>query len=82
MGLSAVFAILAYCKAVQTIGPSDTAILSTFEPVTGVVLGMIVFGEKISLIAAIRSFLIIISVLLFAYSRNVRAQKSKIPDEA
>jgi drug/metabolite transporter (DMT)-like permease len=46
------FAILAYSKAVQLIGPSDTAILSTFEPVTGVIMGIVIFGERLSLASA------------------------------
>jgi drug/metabolite transporter (DMT)-like permease len=73
-----VFAILAYYKAVQIVGPSDTAILSTFEPVTGVALGMIVFGERLSLSASIGSFLIIVSVLFFSYNRNIKAREEEI----
>jgi drug/metabolite transporter (DMT)-like permease len=72
-----VFAILAYYKAVQIVGPSDTAILSTFEPVTGVVLGMIVFGERLSLSASIGSSLIIVSVLFFSYNRNTKAREEE-----
>lgn len=75
-----VFAILAYYKAVQIIGPSDTAILSTFEPVTGVVLGMLVFGEKLSLSATIGSLLIIVSVLFFSYKRNNEVRKKNNTD--
>ena len=75
-----VFAILAYFKAVQAIGPSDTAILSTFEPVTGVIMGIVVFGEKLSLTAAIGSFFIIASVLLFSYNRNIKTQENEVLD--
>lgn len=69
LGLSlvcTVFAILAYSRAVQTIGPSNTAILSTFEPVTGVIMGILVFGERLSNTSAAGSFLIILSVLFFS----------------
>lgn len=62
-----VFAILAYSKAVNIIGPSDTAVMSTFEPVTGVIMGILVFGERLSYSFAIGSFLIILAVLLFSY---------------
>jgi len=75
-----VFAILAYYKAVQNIGPSDTAILSTFEPVTGVVLGIVVFGERLSLTTAAGSLLIIISVLFFSYSHNSVMKRNKAAD--
>jgi drug/metabolite transporter (DMT)-like permease len=72
------FAILAYSKAVQLIGPSDTAILSTFEPVTGVIMGIVIFGERLSYSSAAGSFLIIFSVLLFSY--NNKNQASDIED--
>ncbi len=75
-----VFAILAYYKAVQSIGPSDTAILSTFEPVTGVLMGIVIFGERMGLTAAIGSALIIISVLLFSYNRSGGIYKEKSAD--
>lgn len=75
-----VFAILAYYKAVQSIGPSDTAILSTFEPVTGVIMGIVIFGERLSLTTAMGSFLIIFSVLLFSYSRNGKNRKEESPE--
>lgn len=75
-----VFAILAYYKAVQNIGPSDTAILSTFEPVTGVMLGIAAFGEKLSLTTAAGSILIIISVFIFSYSRNSTVKDIKAVD--
>lgn len=68
-----VFAILAYYRAVQAIGPSDTAILSTFEPVTGIIMGILVFGEKLSYISAAGSFLIVFSVLLFSYNNKKQA---------
>lgn len=75
-----VFAILAYYKAVQTIGPSDTAILSTFEPVTGVLLGILAFGEKLSLSSAIGCALVIMSVLLFSVNRNSKSDEKKLTE--
>jgi drug/metabolite transporter (DMT)-like permease len=63
---------------VQLIGPSDTAILSTFEPVTGVIMGIVIFGERLSYSSAAGSFLIIFSVLLFSY--NNKKQASDIED--
>ena len=75
-----VFAILAYYKAVQTIGPSDTAILSTFEPVTGVLLGILAFGEKLSLSSALGSALVIMSVLLFSINKNNKSEMRKITE--
>lgn len=70
-----VFAILAYSKAVNIIGPSDTAVMSTFEPVTGVVMGVLVFEESLSYSFAAGSFLIILAVLLFSYN-----DKKQVPE--
>ncbi len=75
-----VFAILLYYKAIQSIGPSDTAILSTFEPVTGVLLAILVFGEKLSPVTAIGSLFIIASVLFFSYNRNIQAREEGFSD--
>lgn len=70
-----VLGMLAYLVAVQIIGPSDTAILSTFEPVTGVVLGILMFGESLSYAVAAGSIMVFVSVLLFSYS-----DKKNVPD--
>ena len=73
-----VFAILAYSRAVNIIGPSDTAILSTFEPVTGVALGIFVFGERLNYSLAAGSFLIILSVLFFSYTERKQASDIEV----
>lgn len=77
-----VFAILAYSKAVNIIGPSDTAVMSTFEPVTGVVMGILVFGEKLSYSFAAGSLLIILAVLLFSYNDKKQAPEQDTIDES
>ncbi|MGE5633545.1 MAG: DMT family transporter [Caulobacteraceae bacterium] len=76
-----VFALLAYSSAVKIIGSSDTAILSTFEPVTGVILGILIFAERLNMVTAAGSTLIIVSVLLFSLSRK-KLPEPKKPIEA
>lgn len=72
-----VFAILAYSRAVRAIGPSNTALLSTFEPVTGVIMGMLIFGERLSYTSAAGCFLILLSVLLFSYNSKKQASDTE-----
>lgn len=50
-----------YQKAIAYIGAKDTSILSTFEPITSVIIGIIVLGEKISIIQLISIVLILTS---------------------
>lgn len=65
-----VFAILCFSKAVQLIGSTESAVLSTFEPITGIIAGMLFFSEKMTLSMAIGSFLVVISTLLFCYKKK------------
>ncbi len=46
--ISTVFAIMAFYSGVQKIGPSLAAIISTVEPVTALILGMVIFAERLS----------------------------------
>ena len=50
--------------AIQLIGPTPTAILGALEPLTAVIIGVLVFGEDISLRITIGILLILIAVTL------------------
>lgn len=54
--------LLCTTKAIQYIGSTPTAILGALEPVTAVIIGVLVFGEAITLHIAIGLLLIIVSV--------------------
>ena len=60
-----VFAIGAFSMAVRIIGSAKTAILNTFEPVTSIVLGALLLGEKMSGIMILGSGLIIAAAVIF-----------------
>lgn len=60
-----VFAIAAFSMAVRIIGSTQTAILNTFEPVTSIVLGALILGEKMSGIMILGSGLIIAAAVIF-----------------
>lgn len=56
--------ILAFFMAVATIGASRTSIVSTFEPVATVVLGVILLGEPLSLGTFLGGIAVVTGVLL------------------
>ena len=71
--LSAAFAVMVCCaamtlfkKATQLIGPQMAGILSTFEPLTGIVAGVLFLGESFGPIQFAGSLLILSSVILLS----------------
>jgi drug/metabolite transporter (DMT)-like permease len=66
--LSTVIAIITFFAGLKRIGPTNASMLSTFEPVTTVVLAAIVFGEEIGIMRIVGGILILIAVILLAKS--------------
>lgn len=60
---STVFSIMVFYAGVKKIGSAFGAILSTAEPVTAVFLGLVVLGEKMSILQWVGSFLIIVGIV-------------------
>jgi len=60
-------------SAIQCIGSTPTAILGALEPLTAVVIGMSVFGEKITFRISIGLLLIIVAVTLVVAGPSVSA---------
>ena len=63
---STVISLIFFIKGVKIIGPINASILSALEPVTSLVLGVIVLGEKLSLNVVLGGLLIIFSMLLLS----------------
>ncbi len=53
---------------IKIIGPQSASILSTFEPITSVVIGVLVFKEKLDLKILIGCMLILLSVIIITAS--------------
>lgn len=66
--LSTVIAIITFFAGLKRVGPTNASMLSTFEPVTTVVLAAIVFGEEIGLMRVVGGVLILMAVILLAKS--------------
>ena len=64
--LVSVVAVLPYQKGVHLIGPQDAAILSTFEPITSLAVGVLVYDEALSLPTLAGCMLILTSVVIVA----------------
>jgi drug/metabolite transporter (DMT)-like permease len=66
--ISTVIAIITFFAGLKRVGPTNASMLSTFEPVTTVVLAAIVFGEEIGFMRVVGGFLILMAVVLLAKS--------------
>ncbi|MDF2546772.1 MAG: EamA/RhaT family transporter [Anaerosolibacter sp.] len=65
----------------KTIGPQKTSILSTFEPITSILMGMMVFSETYSIRTLAGALLILIGVIITTRNGEVDNVKNvnKIP---
>jgi drug/metabolite transporter (DMT)-like permease len=46
--ISTIVSIALFMKALKIIGPTSTSILGTFEPIVSIIMGIILFREKLS----------------------------------
>ena len=83
--ISAVFAFLCTVVAlsllqvgIKHIGASEAAVISTFEPITSVVFGVLLLNERITLLKIVACILIFVGVLILSFSKN---NTSEIKDE-
>lgn len=70
--ISTVFALVTFVKGVKIVGPSNASILSTFEPIVSIILGVVILNEKLTLETIAGSVLILISVVLLSSNIDVR----------
>lgn len=64
--LNAVVALAAFQAGVKIIGPQQAAILSTFEPITSIVVGVLAYHEPFGFSTAAGAGLILTAVILLA----------------
>lgn len=62
--------LTAMAKAIKYVGPTPTAIMGALEPVTAVILGIIILGERPSIWACIGMIIIVASITLIITSKN------------
>ncbi|MEL7623825.1 MAG: DMT family transporter [Clostridiales bacterium] len=61
---STVFAVVLFWASIKTIGPAKASIIGTAEPLVSVILAVILFDEKMTLLQCLGSGLIIAGVLI------------------
>jgi len=64
--LSTVVAIITFSAGLERVGPTSASVLSTFEPVTTVVLAAVFMGEAVSPLRIAGGALILMAVILLA----------------
>ncbi|MCY1036769.1 EamA family transporter [Corallococcus sp. BB11-1] len=72
--LSTVVAVLTFFAGLERIGPVNTSLLSTLEPVMAVVLGALFLGERLSLRQGAGGLLILVAVVVLAGSDPARPE--------
>ena len=68
--VSTILGIILLLKAIEMIGASSASILSTFEPIISIVLGVILFGEKLTFALFIGGAFIIVSAIIIAKDKD------------
>ena len=71
-------AVVLFQMGTAVIGPQRAAILSTFEPITGITVGILVFREPFGLKTALGSMLIIAAVVMLTVF-DKKASAKKVP---
>jgi len=71
-----VIAVLFFWLGVQYIGPSKTSIISTIEPVITVILGWLVFNERLTITQLGGGLLIIASIIILQYPFKEQKESS------
>ena len=61
--------------AVRNVGTTITSVLSTLEPITTIIIGVLLYNETVGRVKLIASFLILMSVFLLALDQKNMARK-------
>lgn len=73
-----VLALVMITVAIRDIGSTPTAIMGALEPVSAVMIGVLLFGEKFTLQILFGIILIITSVLVIIYGQNMAKKKQAV----
>jgi len=75
--VSTVVAVAAFFAGLRRVGPSEAAILSTFEPVVTVVLAFLVLGERLNAAQLAGAVLVLGAVIVLQLPARRRAARSR-----
>lgn len=68
--ISTIAATVLFIKALKIIGASSTSILATCEPIVSIIMGILLFKEKLTSAIIIGTILILLSVIILAKEKN------------
>ncbi|MCM0648247.1 DMT family transporter [Clostridium swellfunianum] len=68
--ISTIVSIGLFVKALKIIGPASTSILGTFEPIVSIIMGVLLFNEKVTVALLIGTLLILSSVFILAKEKQ------------
>ncbi len=68
--VSTIVSIGLFVKALKIIGPSPTSILGTLEPIVSIIMGIILFRERLTTALMIGTILILASVVILAKEKQ------------
>lgn len=71
--LVSVFALLMFKQATKYIGGERSSVMSTFEPVTSIVIGVLLFHERLTVSILIGMLVILLSVVVLSFENKIIA---------
>ena len=74
--MSGLFAFFVMINGIRRIGASNAAIVNMLEPITALVAGAIIYGDRIKIIAFIGCILVLLAIVLLAMRNDQEAKKS------
>jgi drug/metabolite transporter (DMT)-like permease len=77
--LGTVVAVTAFFGALALLGPSDTAVLSTVEPVVSVAVAGLVLGERLSSTQVAGGAVVLLAVAVLARAGSPAAEREAVP---
>lgn len=67
---------------IKHVGASTAAILTTFEPITSIICGVVLLGESITMVKVVACALIMIGVVTLSLSKQKKAEPEAGPEAA
>ncbi len=58
-------------EAIRLVGSTATAVLGAFEPVTSVLIGVVLFGERPGLVSWVGMVVILLSITMVVAGRRI-----------
>ncbi|KGM98269.1 membrane protein [Clostridium novyi A str. 4552] len=76
--ISTITSTILFIKALKIIGASSTSILATCEPIVSIIMGILLFKEKLTLAIIFGTILILLSVIILAKEKKAPKIKPEI----